>query len=76
MPKKINYEEAITKLENIIEQLEDASTPIDHSIKLYKEGIDLAKFCSDKLTSLEGEVAILKKTSDGLFKKEIFQNNE
>lgn len=74
MPKKVNYEDAIQKLENIINKLEDSQTPLEESIKLYKEGVDLAKLCSEKLENFEGELAILKKTTNGLFKKEAWLN--
>lgn len=73
MPKKQTYEEAIIRLEDIVEQLENPDTPIEIAIKLYKEGIDIATFCNEKLTNIEGQVSILKKESDGIFRKESFE---
>ena len=73
MPKKITYEDAMTKLETIVAQLEDGDTPIETAVKLYKEGIELATICNEKITAVEGQVLILKKEADGVFRKETFQ---
>lgn len=70
MPKKQTYETAVAKLTDIVSQLEDPETPLETSVKLYQEGIELAAFCAEKLTKAEGEVTILKQTATGLFRKE------
>jgi len=64
------YEEALLKLEELVNILEDPATPIEQATELYKQGIDLAVFCDEKLTKIEGEIAILKQTSQGLLKKQ------
>ena len=76
MPKKQTYEEAIDKLEIIISQLENTDTPLENAIQLYKTGIELATFCNEKLVAIEGQVAILKKESDGIFKKKNWSNTD
>ena len=60
---------AVQRLEEIVHLLENEDVSLDDSVKLYKEGISLAQFCSEKLTTIESEVTILKKTGNGLFKK-------
>lgn len=75
MPKKtkaLTYEEAVKRLEEIVSKMEDPDTSLDTSLSLYKEGIELAKLCEEKLNDAEGEVAVLKKTSKGFFKKKSF----
>lgn len=72
MPKKITYEDALAKLETIVAQLETSDTPIETAVKLYKEGIELATLCHDKITAVEGQVLLLKKSADGVFRKETF----
>lgn len=77
MPKKsknLNYEDAVKRLEEIVSLMEEPDTTIDTSLKLYKEGIELATFCEKKLNETEGEISILKKTSKGLFTKKSFFN--
>ena len=73
MPKKITYEDAVDKLETIVAQLEASDTPIETAVKLYKEGIELATLCNEKITTIEGQVLVLKKEADGVFRKESFQ---
>ena len=70
MPKKQTYQQALAKLERIVEKLEDPQTPIEESLSLYKEGVDLAKFCSDTLDNVEGELTVLRQQADGVFKRE------
>lgn len=71
--KKITYEEALEKLEKITSQMEDSKTPLEEVAALYKEAIELAFICSEKLTTIEGEISLLKKDSEGLFKKSKFE---
>lgn len=35
---KLTYEQAVNRLETIVEELEDGSLPIEDSLKLYEEG--------------------------------------
>ena len=41
----LTYEQAIKKLEDIINKLNEGSIPLDDSITLYEEGIKLSEFC-------------------------------
>lgn len=67
---------AVTRLEEIVTLLETAEIDLDESVKLYKEGMTLAIFCEEKLTSAEGEILLLKKTQTGLFRKETYTQDE
>lgn len=67
---KITYEEALLKLEEITSMMENSDTPLEKTASLYKEAIELALICSEKLTAIEGEISVLKKEADGIFKKE------
>ena len=58
--KKSNFEDNLTKLTEIIEQVEDSQTPLDTAISLYKEGVTIATKCGDILTQYEEEVHILQ----------------
>lgn len=70
MKKKQTYEQAMARLEEITQMLESDETPLDEGIALYKESMGLVQFCTEKLDYLEGEVALLRKTLDGNFKKD------
>lgn len=48
-----SFEEALSKLEQIVSNLEDESITLEESVKLYEEGIQLSKFCSEILNQAE-----------------------
>jgi len=56
------YEEMITRLRDITRKLEDPDTPLDESVRLYKDGIELIKKCEDYLT--QAELRILEITEE------------
>ncbi len=74
--KELKFEQALDKLENIVEEMEEGSVPLDKSMKLFEEGVKLAKFCSIKLREVEKKVEILKKDVNGATSKEPFELNE
>lgn len=48
-----SFEEALTRLEKIVEELEDDSISLEKSIELYEEGIELSKLCAKTLEDAE-----------------------
>ena len=68
MPKKkTSFEDDILRLSEIVERVEDSQTPLDTSIKLYKEGIELAEKCGKTLSEFENEILTLQKGVDNNF---------
>ncbi len=61
---KINFEEALKRLQEISEILEQKEVPLDESIKLYEEGIQLAKECYDVLNEAELKITQLQEELD------------
>ena len=60
-----NFEDSIKRLEEIAELLEDDNTPLEESIKLFEEGIQLKDFCEEKLKSAKLKIdKIIKKNKD------------
>jgi exodeoxyribonuclease VII small subunit len=45
MAKKMTFEEAAGRLEEIVRRLEEGDVPLEESIKLYEEGMRLGKTC-------------------------------
>ena len=74
MPKKADksFEENLERLAVITEQVEDAETPLDEAITLYKEGLALAEKCGETLRTYEAEVLTLQKSAAGIFELEPF----
>ena len=52
----LTYEQAIKKLEDIVNKLNEGSIPLDESIALYEEGIMLSEFCMKKLNSAKQRI--------------------
>ena len=51
--ERLSFEEALKKLESIVEQLEDEEITLEDSVKLYEEGIKMSKFCTEILEQAE-----------------------
>ena len=47
--KENNFESALKRLEEISDLLENEDTPLEDSIKLFEEGIELKEFCQKKM---------------------------
>lgn len=73
---ELKFEEALKKLEQIVEGLEQGKIPLEESLKKYEEGIKLAKFCTEKLEEAEKKIEILTKNNSGKFKREPFKAKE
>ncbi|QHS22715.1 exodeoxyribonuclease VII small subunit [Virgibacillus sp. MSP4-1] len=54
--QEISFEDAVEKLENIVEKLEEGDVPLEKAIEYYQEGMKLSKFCNDKLTKVEKQM--------------------
>ncbi len=61
MSSKMTYEEAISRLEEIVELLEKNEVSLDESMKLFEEGTKLTAFCSDKLKDAQQKITELTK---------------
>lgn len=57
----MTYEQAITRLEEIVSLLEKSDISIDESLKLFEEGTKLTSFCKDKLENAKAKITEIKK---------------
>jgi exodeoxyribonuclease VII small subunit len=69
---EVKFEEALKKLENIVEDLEKGNLSLDESLKKYEEGMKLAKICTRKLEEAEKKVEVLVKSEGGKKEKRPF----
>ena len=46
-------EEALEELDAISQKLENGETSLEESFRLYRSGMDLLKYCNDKLDTVE-----------------------
>ena len=54
---KQSFEEAMEELERIVEKLEEGDVPLEEAINTYKKGMELSKYCHDKLKNVEEQLA-------------------
>jgi exodeoxyribonuclease VII small subunit len=62
---KQTFEKAMKQLEEIVQELESIDLPLEKAIKKFEEGVQLAKFCSEKLDETEKKISILLKDQNG-----------
>lgn len=55
--ENLTYEQALQRLEKIVSQLENNETSLEESVELFQEGIQLSKYCDDKLKNIQKKVA-------------------
>jgi exodeoxyribonuclease VII small subunit len=65
MAKKVSFEEAIGRLEEIVRQLEKGDVPLEDSIRLYEEGMKLGKMCRKILDEADLRVRQLSAEIEG-----------
>ena len=57
--REMKFEQAMKRLEEIVEELEQGDLPLERSLKIFEEGIRLSRFCAAKLEEAEKKVEIL-----------------
>lgn len=61
MNKKLTFAESFAELEAITEWFETGDIDLDEGLKKFERGLELAKFCKEKLGEVETKVVELKK---------------
>lgn len=65
LPNEMTFEQAIARLEEIVELLDGGELPLNESLKLFEEGVGLARECTKQLTEAQGKLETLVKKQDG-----------
>lgn len=73
--KHKDYESAVARLEEITTQLESGDTSLEDAIKLYTEGLEIAKFCDEKLSEAEKKIKVIMEKR-GQMVEEDFEKDE
>jgi exodeoxyribonuclease VII small subunit len=71
--KDIKFEDALQRLEQIVDQLETGELPLDESLTVFEEGVGLARRCAKYLEEAEKRIELLTKDESGLLKAEPFE---
>ena len=56
-----SFEEGLTQLEKIVEELEGGELPLEKSLELFEKGVHLSQTCRKQLEEAESKVEVLLK---------------
>ena len=71
-----DFESALARLDEITRLLESGEKKLEDSIALYSEGVEIAAFCSQKLTDAEKKILKLKEQNQKLIEVPLDEDEE
>ncbi len=71
---KLSFEAALTRLETIVDSMEQGEVPLAELLAKYEEGSKLLKVCESRLKDAELKIEKLKKQKDGTAAFEPFES--
>lgn len=73
---EVKFEDAIKKLEKIVEDLEGGDLSLDEALKKYQEGIEISRICSQRLEGAKKKIEVLSKNKKGEFELKDFETED
>lgn len=64
-PKPKSFESSLEELERIVRELEQGELPLEKSLELFEQGVQLSRECQDRLNQAERRIEILMRDSQG-----------
>jgi exodeoxyribonuclease VII small subunit len=61
----LKFEDCLARLEQIVGRLETGNLPLEESLKIFEEGIALARNCARYLEDAEKRIEVLTKDESG-----------
>src|SRR3989442_15895588 len=61
----LKFEDCLARLEQIVGRLETGNLPLEESLKIFEEGIGLARSCARYLEDAEKRIEVLAKDDSG-----------
>jgi len=62
--QKMTFEQALSRLEQIVSELEGRQLPLEESLRMVEEGVKLSEFCNKELGNAENRILRLTKNPD------------
>jgi exodeoxyribonuclease VII small subunit len=72
----IRFEDALARLEQLVDTLEAGNLPLEDSLTAFEEGVGLARRCARYLDEAEKRIELLTKDEAGLLRVEPFTWDE
>jgi exodeoxyribonuclease VII small subunit len=60
------FEQVLAELEARVRRLESSDVPLDEALRLFEEGVELARTCHEHLATAERRVAALSRGQSGV----------
>jgi len=76
MATQKNFEQSLKKLEQIVEEIESGSLPLEQALKKFEAGVKLSEECTTLLNDAEKKVRILMKDKNGGYSDEPFASDD
>ena len=73
---EIKFEDALKRLEEIVDALEKGDIPLEKSLKIFEEGVRLSRLCNKMLDKAEKKVEILMRNDSGELESKPFEQDE
>jgi len=71
----LKFEDCLARLEQIVSQLEAGQLSLEDSLKVFEEGIGLARHCAKYLADAERRIEVLAKDDTGALSQKPFAWN-
>ena len=59
-PAPLSFEQALAELEKIVSRMESGDLSLEQSLAAHKRGLELARFCQQRLETAQQQVKVLE----------------
>jgi exodeoxyribonuclease VII small subunit len=59
-PSQLTFEQALAELEKIVARMESGELSLEQALATHKRGLELARFCQQKLEAAQSQVKVLE----------------
>jgi len=73
---KTRFEDALRRLEGVVERLEEGEIPLEEALKLFEEGVKLSRLCHQKLDEAEKRIELLTRDAEGKIRTKPFGRDD
>jgi exodeoxyribonuclease VII small subunit len=74
--KKLNFDQAMQQLNNIVADLETDKLPLEESLQKFEEGIKLIRDCESMLKQADQKIKVLIGSQNNDFELKDYENND
>ena len=71
-----SFEEGMKRLEEIVEKLEGGDLPLEQSVKLFEEGMELSRSWAEQLKTVQQDVKKIVENGQGDFSLALFPEEQ